>query len=77
MKQKQEEIFQVESGLYKEARHNNMKEKHETREATDGVEVLTMVADILGSRRTATSNSVTVGACWRRLIDRGLLDLGS
>ena len=69
-------VCKVQGGLYKEAIVKDMKEKHKAREATDSVEVLTMVADFLGSRRAAAGNSVTISARWRRLSDGGLLDLG-
>lgn len=71
------EFSQHKAGCTKKPDSKDVKEKHQTREPTDGVEVLTMFAHFLWSCRTAASNSITIGACWRRLIDGGVLDLRS
>lgn len=77
MKQKQEGSFSAKVRMYREARLKDEDEKQETTEPTNSVEVLTMVTHVLWSCRTAASNSVAIGACWRRLINGGVLDLGS
>lgn len=76
-KQTQEGSFSAQGRLYREASLKDVEEKHETRELTDSVEVLTMVAHFLWSCRTAAGNSVGIGACWGRFINGGVLDLRS